>query len=295
MALELTLQQAREQSANFLYIFATNKYLSYIKSKYAKVIKVKRANEIKLLTISAEKYLGSIERYEDYKNAVKEGFIETYGIDPGDALVKLALGETVAGKNWEKGVYGIGAIHPTTFKGVTVNGQEVTVDKKTGHIFVGSTDITDTQDGLIYGKVGKQDGVLYQVCSKVVDGKSFMAQYYSVGKTYYAKSYSTEAGLFSANTGATISNTEAGTVWENIKLGTVDFMEWLKTLLSYLGINISTDTTETINAENTLPNQTADGYVTEAGWGEMGTILLATAAGGLLLAGGLGKKGKKSK
>lgn len=289
----LTVEQARKHPSMFMYIFATDEYLSAISSKYAKVIRGKKANQEKLLKISADEYLGDWQKWTEYKTAIKTGFQEIYNMTPTEALVKLALGEEVAGKNWSEGVYGVGALYPDTFNGVTVNGEVVKVDKTTGHIYAGTTDITDTQDGLVYGKIGKKEGILVQVFSKEVEGYVFMAQYYSVGKKYYAKTYSNANGSFSARNGSETSATDAASVWENIKLGAFDFLDWIKSLLALIGINIPTTTVSTINEDNTLPNQTADGYVQESGMSEAAAIALLAVAGGTLLAGGFFRKKKK--
>ena len=289
----LTVDEARKNPSMFMYVFATDEYLSAISSKYAKIIRGKRANQEKLLKVSADEYLGDWQKWTQYKDAIKQGFQDIYGMTPLEALVKLALGEEVAGKNWNEGVYGVGALYPDTFANVTINGQAVTVNKTTGHIYAGTTDITDTQDGLVYGTIGKNT-MLVQVFSKQVEGYVFMAQYYKAGKKYYAKTYSTENGSFNARNGSEISATEAATVWENVKLGAFDFLEWLKSLLALIGINIPTTNVSTLNEDNTLPNQQADGYVQESGMSEAAAIALLAVAGGTLLAGGFFRKKKSN-
>lgn len=291
----LTVDEARKNPSMFMYVFATDEYLSAISSKYAKIIRGKRANQEKLLKVSADEYLGDWQKWTQYKDAIKQGFHNIYGMTPLEALVRLALGEEVAGRNWNEGVYGVGALYPDTFANVTINGQAVTVDKTTGHIYAGTTDITDTQDGLMYAKVGKNT-MLFRIFSKQIEGYVFEAEYYKAGNKYYAKTYSTENGTFNARNGSEVSATEAGSVWENIKLGTFDFLEWLKSLLSIFGINITStsNSTQTLNAKNTLPNQTADGYVQESGMSEAAAIALMAVAGGTLLAGGFFRKKKSN-
>lgn len=300
--IELTLEQARSQSANFMYVFASDKFLSLIPQKHAAVIRNKRANQKKLLMLSADEYLGSMDRYSEYVQAVRTGFEETYGMSPAQALEKLALGQEVAGKNWDEGVYGIGELYPTVFKAITIGDQVVSVDKETGHIFVGSEDITDTTK-TVYGVVKKQAKAL-QLFShpQTAEGYIFMSQYNKTGKRYVAKSYAGSDGIVkNGRTGNDVSASESATVWGNIQLGTGEFLSWVKELLSIIGIKLpNLDITggndpEQINATNTLPNQKADGFVTEAGIGEAGAILLALAGGGLLLASAKKKKSKNNK
>lgn len=292
--LELKLEEVRKHPADFMYVFATDEFLNLIPQKYANIIRGKKLNQKKLLVLSADEYLGSIDRYPEYVQAVREGFEEIYGMSPAQALEKLALGQEVAGKNWSEGVYGIGKLHPTTFGGVTIDGQEVTVDKTTGHIFVGTTDITDTSKTQ-YGYVKKQVWPV-SLFSYEKENTIFETAYYKTGKYYYASRYSVDGVTKSARSGSAVSASEAASVWSNIQLGFTDFVSWIKSLLEMIGIKLPSieigKDIETINADNTLPNQKTDGFVTEAGIGEAGAILLALAGGGLLLANAKKKKSK---
>ena len=117
-----------------------------------------------------------------------------------------------------------------------------------------------------------------------------MSQYNRITKKYYAQSYSTNDGKTYNYNGNEQDASDNGTVWEGIILNLATFIEWL---LSLFGLNTNS-ATQTLTAENTLPSQTADGFVVEAGFGEAGAILLALAAGGAILSGGLKTK-KNSK
>lgn len=282
MVKELTIDQVRANAANFMYIFAPDAFLKAIPSKYAKIIRMKAANQKLLLQRSAEKYGSTLSAME---SAAREGFIAQYGVTPIDALVTLANGGSVAGKNWKEGVFGIGALS-NKFSGATVNDQEVTVNSSNGHIYVGNTDITD-ESKTVYQNIG-DSAVAYQLFSKD-DVLTFMSQYNKTTGKYYAQSYVDANGTKHNASGSTISNSESGSVWENIIFSIQTFIDWLLSLFGYNSSN-------TLNEENTLPNQKTDGFVYESGFGEAGAILLALAAGGALLAlGGKGKKGKKTK
>jgi hypothetical protein len=115
-----------------------------------------------------------------------------------------------------------------------------------------------------------------------------MSQYNKIKKKYYAKSYADGQYTYSARNGSEISASQSGDIWGAVLLSLEQFMNWLLSLFTG-----NTTNKEMINANNTLPNQKADGFVQEAGMGEAGMILLALAAGGALLAGGV--KGKKNK
>jgi hypothetical protein len=284
MIKELTLSEAAKNSANFMYIWADeNKFLQFIDPKYADIIRTKKANQTKLLTLSVQKYGGTMQQYT---NAVRAQFIEDYGITPAEALVRLANGETVAGKNWEVGMFGIGALHTSTFDTITVNDEKVTVDPNNGHIFVGSRDITDTSK-TVYATIDKKT-IAYQlfgVHDKDFD-LTFMSQYNKTYKKYYAQSYVNENGqTINARTGKEVKTSDAADIWGNIMLTLQTFIDWL---ISLFGGNTST---QTLNASNTLPNQKEDGFVQKSGFGEAGTILLLAAGAGALLFGGM--KGKK--
>ena len=287
--IELTIQEACKQPANFLYIWADEQaFLQYINPKYAAIIRGKKANQRKLLLLSAQKYRKTLD---DYTSAIRQAFINTYDITPADALIALARGETVAGKNWAKGTFGVGALHVSEFAGATVNGQKVTVDKSTGHIYAGAEDITD-KDYVVYAEVGKKT-VAYQLYSRTVEGKTFGSLYNSTLKKYYANTYSDETGtIYNARTGSPQSATDSASMWGDVLLSLETFLNWL---LSLFGLGGDTSNTERISSENTLPSQKTDGFVQESGFGEAGMIALLAVGAGTLLAGGFGGSNKKSK
>ena len=273
MVVELTIAQAKKHPASFMYIFVWDKYLSVLDKKYATIIRTKRANQNKVLLLSADKYKTTVDAY---KTAIKEAFVDIYKMSPEEALIKLAKGEQVTGKNWEEGVYGIGAVGTTTFYG----NSELKVDTTNGHILKNGTDVTD-ESKTVYENI-KDTTTPYQLFYTAENGALYMSQYNKILKKYYAQSYSDPAtGLtYSASTGKELKASDSATVWENVLFGIETFINWL---LSLFGLNTSS-ATNTLTAENTLPNQTTDGFVVEAGIGEAGAILLALAAGGALLA-----------
>lgn len=277
--MELTITQAQKNPANFMYIWADKKeFLQKIDKKYANIIEGKKLNQIKLLKLSAEKYGKS---YEEYTDAIREAFIATYDVTPFEALVILAQGGTIAGKNWSKGVYGIGAIYVNTF----TNYPSITVRANDGHILNNGTDITDTSK-TVYTQINK-NAVEYQLFAEM-DGVIFMSQYNKTKKSYYAQSYSTATGKYSARTGNEINASDNADLWGSIIEGIQIFITWLMSLFGD-----KNEERETINAENTLPNQKKDGFVQEAGFGGATTTLLLLVAGGALLAGGINPKTKK--
>lgn len=277
--IELTIQQASSNPASFMYIWASKEFLKAINAKYAKIIYGKQLNQIKLLTLSAEKFG---KTYDEYVAEIRKAFIDTYGMSPEKALLILAQGGSVAGKNWEQGVFGIGALS-NKFAGT-----DITVDPKTGYMMRDGKylPVYDTVYTEIKGKT-----VAYQLFYYEEDTKrTYMSQYNKTMKKYYAKSYSTPEAKYSAS-GTQINASDGADIWGNIKLDTEWFKQIISWILSIFGISVKTGMeTETINATNTLPDQATDGFITEAGMGEAAGLLLALVAGGTLLAGGLKKK-----
>lgn len=277
MAVELTIEQAKKAPANFMYVWADEaKFLSKLDKKTASIIRAKKANQRKVLSLSAEKYKTTVQAYTD---AIRSAFIDYYGTTPAQALVTLANGGEVAGKNWSKGVYGIGAVKRSNFY---QNGN-VTVDEKTGHIYNNGVDVTSAS-GVVYGKVkGKAFPISY---SAEIDGYTYTSQYSKTAKKYYAGSYSTADGVKQNADGASITASDSASVWESIILSLNQFMQWIISLFAG-------KTVETINDANTLPSQ-SDGFVsTGGGMSQANMLLVAAVAVGALLFGGKKNGGKK--
>lgn len=277
--MELTITQAQKNPANFMYIWADEKnFLQKINKKYANIIRGKKANQIKLLKLSAEKYGKS---YDEYTDAIRHAFIDTYDVTPAEALVILAQGGSIAGKNWSEGVYGIGALYVNVF----TNNQAITVRESDGHILNNGTDITD-ESRTVYTTIKKQ-AVPYQLFA-TVDDVIYMSQYNKTRKKYHAQSYSTAQGQYSARTGNEINTSDSADIWGTILSSIEIVVQWILSIFGGVTTN-----RETISAENTLPNQQEDGFVQEAGFGSATTTLLLLVAGGALLAGGINPKTKK--
>ena len=272
---ELTKQEACTSPASFMYIFATDEFLSYIEPKYAYIIKGKRSNQVKILMLSADKYLGDEKKWTEYGEAIRSAFIEMYGMQPIEALSILAQGGSVAGKNWKEGIYGIGATANIDF-GKSVNGASVYCNSQDGHIYAGTLDITD-ESKTVY-KTIKGQAIPYQLFSRETDGMTFMTQYSKIRKQYDAQSYSTSEGEFSARTGAALTGINGGDIWGTIIMYLERFAEWIISIFVK-----EEDQKQPITAANTLPSQTGDGFVQQAGMSTGAKIALALAAGGALL------------
>ena len=280
--IELTIQQACKDPANFMYIWASKSFLNAIDAKHAAIIQNKQLNQRKLIQLSAEHYN---KKEADYLEAIRKAFVETYGINPAKALVALASGKTVAGKNWKEGIYGIGSLSSKFY------GTDISVNPTNGYMMRNGSylPVYDTVEQEVKGKV-----IAYQLFYYDAEtGRTYMSQYNKTMKKYYAQTYTTSDGnKYSATTGAAVTSADGADLWGNIKLGFEDFKQIINWILSLFGIKITDDGRETINATNTLPDQTADGFTIESGFGEMAGIALLAVGAGTLLAGGL-KKSKK--
>lgn len=275
----LTIEQAKSKCANFIYIWASDPFLSAVKHEYAVIIKQKQVNQRLLLRRSAEKYRTTQDMYIQ---AIREEFINQFGMTPYDALIKLALGEEVAGKNWAKGVYGVGAVRSRKFKdGYSVGEENGTIIDSAGNLCA--------TDQVIYGS----DGNPFQITSyDNTTGLTYVSEKASNGK-WFAKSYSDADGNMFSASGASMTGSDAGSVWELAELS----FDWLDKIINWILslFGASTDTgKEQLTPENTLINQKKDGFVYQSGLGEAGGVMLLLAAGGALMASGA-LDGKKKK
>lgn len=292
-SIELTISEAIKHPECFMYVWASDAFLNAINPQYAQIIRVKRANEKKVLMLSADKYLGGWDKVQQYYDAIAKAFKEEYKVYPDEGLIILAQGGELAGKNWSEGIYGVGAL-TDTFKGVDANGGAVTVDKTTGHIFYNGKDITD-ESKTVYGNV---KGSVFPINYFGVDdfGSIYKSQYNKTLKKYYAASYVNDNGVTISASGKVSDGTESNSIWSAITMN----WDWIKNILNWLlsifGVQPIPETgdtsVETLSADNTLPNQKTDGFVTQSGMGDTGVILLCAAAAGYLL---YGTKGKKKK
>lgn len=278
---EVPLEQAKLHPACFMYVWATNDFLNALGDVNSReIIRTKGWNQLWLMDLSAKKEGITLEAY---KQAVYDAFVEIYGITPFKGLIKLASGETFAGKNWSEGVYGVGSLL-TTFadnKGVTVtkDGQF----KKAGKIIA---DGIEDEIGTVKGKT-----MVYKRYYTDPDSKTVYAMRYHGGR-YYADSYSLQSGEMFSPAGIHIGGADGSTVWGNVIMNVINAV--LNWFLGLLGVNTEPES-EQLTDTNTLPKQIDDGFAGVEPMISGSTALMLLAGGGMLLASGAfrGKKGKK--
>lgn len=243
---KVTLDDALKCPTDFLYIFASDTFLSQLDQKSAAIIRSKRRNQQQLLISITER-----SNYNAGVQKVAAAIKDAFGFTPAQILIKLAEGEQIAGKDWTKGIYGIGATQREGFSGS--NG--VTVDKTTGKIMQNGVEVTGQT--AIYGK---RKGKEYTTYTADIDGVTYCSVY-SNG-SYYAGTYTNAEGTSFNAEGTKIGLAGFSDIWNSI----VSFMPYISQILTFLrGIFPSIfgggESRTVITAANTLPSQ-SDGFVT---------------------------------
>ena len=257
-----TLTTILQCPTDFLYLWASDEFIAQLGSK-AKIIREKRYNQYQSLwktmveNTTAKDSNELQEIYTSWTNQIAAAIKNVYGMTPAEILHRLAMGEEVLGKDWSKGVYGIGSNTQLTFD-QTVG---VGVDYATGKITYQDSELPNQTP--IYGQDGSVTGY-----SVVYNGN----QYQSNGTVgaYSAYSYSDANGVIQNPDGSNFSATKAG-FWQNTNNYTPileRLLAWLESLFDSL-LNGRT----VLKKENTAPKQTE--WVSEE------------SDGGGLLAGGL--------
>lgn len=283
--IELTLDQVKRNPSMFMYVFldtnAGRQFVSQL-GKYRTIVWEKCLNQKRVLGLSARKYGYT---FEQYVNAVNDAFKEAYGMSPLKAMQTLAAGGEVAGKNWSKGIFGVGATRRNNW----VQNTDVTVDPETGKIlYLGNV---YPNQSAIYGKN-------YTCYTADIAGVTYGSQYIKGSKKYVAGNMCKEGKTYNAD-GKEVSAADSSNIWESIQLFLNDIMEWL--------IKIFNPESEgkMLTEAKVVPQQTNDGWGGNGGGlidtlqSNAGLVLLALGAGTLLMTGNLpgfkGKKGKKNR
>lgn len=261
-----TLQTILQCPTDFLYLWASDGFISQLGSK-AKIVRQKKYNQYQTLwktmventNVKSQEELQEV--YKSWTDKVASAIKDIYGMTPAQILEKLAMGEEVLGKNWDKGVYGIGASMQLTFDQTAGMG----VDYATGKITYQGVELKNQTP--IYGAFGNITGY-----SAMFNGD----QYQSYGKkgAYSAYSYSDPDGVVQNPTGGNLS-ASAGSFWQN----SANYMPILDKLLSWIMslFNGLLDGRTVLTQQNTAPEQTE--------WVDTSADNSSLLAGGLALAG----------
>lgn len=276
-----TLESLKQCPIDFLYLWASDGFISELGSK-AKIIKQKKYNQQQTLwkaMTDNEKFSNSAEGeaiYLRWANEIGEAIKDTYGITPQEILRKLALGQTVFGKNWKSGVYGVGSTEQvTTFSNTT----DYAIDPVDGYIITTDGDEVCRQT-TIWDEDGNPSGYSLLV------GTTQYQSYKDENGVWQAYSYSDEGGVYDAK-GNKLDSSKSS-FWQNSN----NYMPIVNSILNWIQSIVSAyyPNNYLLTSSNTVPAQTE--WIEEDNTG-------LWIAGGLALGGlgllAFGKKGKKNK
>lgn len=249
--------------SDYLYIFADDDYLKRLSARRRAVIASKKVIQVKFVnTVAVDNGLSLPQAAAKISDAI----VDTYGLTPGKILIKLALGENVAGKNWSAGVYGVGATKSNTF----VQNSSISVDGLTGKILNGGvevpnqTPVYDTYKGKTYitGYSATVNDVAY---SSLIDKAA-----YKKGNTiYYSNTVGTTSGIQYAN-GTTFNTADGSSIWDNILAAFPLFGKFIQWIISLFKIDV-------INPVDAAPAQ-MEYLDTEPDYASIGILAAAAIA-----------------
>lgn len=262
-----TLTSILQCPIDFLYLWASDEFIAQLGSK-ARIIREKRYNQYQTLwktmedNVKTSSRAEQLEVYQSWLKQISQAMQDVYGMTPATILQKLAMGESVVGKNWKQGIYGIGDLQ-TTF----AQNSAVTVDSASGKILVSGVE-ADGQMPII-GEGGNITGYSYY-------DRAANRQYQSgvnAGGQFGAVCYSSPDGVESA-TGGNFDPSQ-GSFWQNAN----NYMPLINKIIDWIMsiFNLLPGNRVVLTQENTVPDQTE--------WVEPESNNGGLIAGGLALAG----------
>lgn len=263
----------------FTYIFVTKDYLSAIARAFSQA----HATNIKVKYDNAIRYVSGWGKEQglDYEAAKKEVYnliVEQYDKTPYEILVGWAQGKNFAGKDFSKGVYGVGATPQLTFNQdphATVNPNNGTITWKG----------VDTSPEAMWKTVDTNNKTVEM--NYTLGGKTYTSRYNPSTGKFMANTYGTKDAMQYAN-GTTYKAKNAATTWENINTAlpaVSSFMEWLANVVSTV-VGKFTPIGQMAPAQEDYYKETSP---MQAGLGTVGFVLL----GSLLIGTALNSKKKR--
>lgn len=279
-----TLNDLKRCPIDFLYLWASDSFISQLGNK-AKIIKQKKYNQYQTLwkTMAQNESFKSTEDglviYKRWVDELEIAIKDVYGITPVEILDQLALGKTVFGKNFQKGLYGIGNTESKSESSIVFRSNDnIFVDPSTGKIKDKSGTEIKRQTA-IYDASGNVSGY-----SAIKNGVQYQSILGNAG--YVAYTYSNVNEIRRAN--GELFSADQGSFWQNANnyMPIIEqIMEWITTI-----INSTFGNATLLTSANTLPAQTE--WIEE----DNSNLLLglAVVAGVAILATGDDKKKKKN-
>lgn len=260
-----TLADIKKCPIDFLYLWASDAFIAELGSK-ARIIKEKRYYQQQSLyravsdNVKASDSAELMKYYEQWADDIAKEIYNTYNLTPGQILIKLALGEDVAGKNFQGGVFGVGGSSDSF-----VQNSQYTVNPVTGKVMYNGMALPGQT--AIYDQNGQVSGFSYT-------GSNGQFQSVYGGGTYSAFSFSNDVGVQTAD-GKTLTSDKCG-FWQNAN----NYMPMVDKILTWLMsvVNNFFPNRTVITPQNTVPSQRE--WVEEDG-GNTGLWI----AGGAVLAG----------
>ena len=269
---------------NYMYIFASERFLEMLDRASAEKIAVKRQYQVQLVTNAC----GGNNNYDAAKEELRQAMIDLYGMTPAQALVNLAQGKEVAGKNWAQGIYGVGAIggKQNTFTGTV--GTTVAVDAETGAIMMDGAVVSSDANRIIGSnkKNGYTEGYSYTDSN----GNTYTSYYDKITKKYYCNTRSTADGKVYRADGKEGSQADMSSIWSGV---ISELTDMLKNVIEKL-FNLGTDQTVLPSVGEVAPSQ-SDGFTTTGGStdSKIVPILIGGAAAAAIFAPQIKKAMKK--
>lgn len=234
------LNKSLHSPQDFLYLFLDQKFLSLIDGNTAQIITQKRANQIKYLhTLIQETGEDATVNFTKYQTKIEQKLWEDFGKSPQKMLECLANGETIAGKNFKEGVYGVGQIYTPNFvtSGYTTN-------TANGKILYNGAEVQNQTP--IYA-LSNNDVQVFGWSAMGVDGNQY--QSYNLGQGYSAYAQSNMNGAITAISASGSGGANTANVWCQI----LNYLPMILNIISWL-MNLSSE--KFLNARNTRPSQT---------------------------------------
>lgn len=217
------------QPQNSLYIFADEqKFISKLGNKAAIVRKKKAMQQRLITTVAVDDGVTPSEAMAQIRNS----FENIFGMSPESALVKLANGETVAGKNWAQGVYGIGKTDATAFTTKSGTGA-VTINPSNGQIMVNGSPVSSLVTDYTYKGVGKNKTVIPNAYSYTdANGNCYIAQYNKITGKYYACSVTDSTGKKVDANGVAMTAGDTSSIWVSVIGAIQQVIQWIVNLFA---------------------------------------------------------------
>lgn len=228
-----TLQSILACPIDFLYLWASDGFIAQLGSR-AKVIKQKKYYQYQALwktmveNTSASSADALQKEYNVWVEKIAAEIKNTYNMTPAEILQKLAMGEEVLGKDWNSGVYGVGATNRSNFS----QASNVTVDSTTGKIVRDGQELANQT--AIYGTAA--DGTAYVKGYSVVSGDVQFQSCIGSDGQYYAYSYSKGDGTVQTADGKVLDSSKNG-FWQNANnyMPIINqLLEWVSSIVNSL-------------------------------------------------------------